>query len=97
MITPLYDARGRCRGFIAGKEIYNVKGRLVGTTDGHYALDLRGNQIGEIRGQTIIATNQGNGTQEMAARPGGVFARIVAKLGLAAPPRDPFDRLERAS
>lgn len=97
MITPLYDAHGRCRGFIAGKEIYNVKGRLVGTTDGRHAFDLRGNQIGEIRGQTLVATNQGDGTQGMAARPGGVLGRIVAKLGLAASPRDPFDRLERAS
>lgn len=97
MITPLYDARGRCRGFIAGKEIYNVKGRLVGTTDGRHAFDLRGNQIGEIRGQTIVSTNHGNGAQGQAPRPGGVLGRIAAKLGLAASPRDPFDLLERAS
>lgn len=97
MITPLYDARGRCRGFIAGEDIYNRKGRLVGTTDGRRVFDLRGNVIGEMRGQTIIATSQSDAASDALARPGGILGRIVARIGLAAPPADPFDRLERAS
>ncbi|MER3436597.1 MAG: hypothetical protein C4346_02675 [Chloroflexota bacterium] len=97
MITPLYDARGRCRGFIAGEDIYNRKGRLVGTTDGRRVFDLRGSLIGEIRGQTIIAMSQGDVARDVRSRPGGILGRIISRLGLAAPPADPFDRLERAS
>lgn len=97
MITPLYDARGRCRGFIAGEDIYNRNGRLVGTTDGRRVFDLRGGLIGELRGQTIIATSQGDAARDAHSRPSGILGRIVSRIGLAAPPADPFDRLERAS